>query len=186
MAVSTSPVPASIRGGATGTNWMTRQAAGEKNQRRAQPAGRPRGATNSQIRVMISTAKCSAEVVQVKELDDQRVRQEGLLEGGLAGQVQHPFEMPDPPAPAQRAAGPDEAERARVLPQREQPEDQRGLLAEHAYRGQPGPPRGGAWPPRPPRRQRPRSPLPATRAPGRSSRPGDDLTVTSIRLAHEA
>ena len=43
-------------------------------------------------------------VVEVEELDEQRMRQEEPLDRRLAWQVDRPLEPPDPPRPAERAA----------------------------------------------------------------------------------
>ena len=77
-------------------------------------------------------------VVQVERLDDQRVRQDEPLHGGLAGQVQDPLRVPQPAAPGQAAGRRQNRERPRVLPEREQPEQQRRLTAEPPGRDQPG------------------------------------------------
>ena len=43
-------------------------------------------------------------VVEVEELDEQRMRQEKPLDRRLAWQVGRPLELPDPAGPAERAA----------------------------------------------------------------------------------
>jgi len=80
-------------------------------------------------------------VVQIESLHDQRMRQERLLQAGLARQVQHALEMPDPAPARQRAVRPHDRKGPGELPEREQPEHQRGLLGEHRDGGQPRPSR---------------------------------------------
>jgi hypothetical protein len=66
-------------------------------------------------------------VIEVEDLQQQRVRQEDGLQAGLIGQLPGAFQVPDPACPAQRVVAPEQRERPRDLPEREQPAQQRRL-----------------------------------------------------------
>jgi hypothetical protein len=77
-------------------------------------------------------------VVQVERLDQQRVRQERMLHRDLARQVQQALGVPEPASPGEAAGRRQQRERARVHPEREQAEQQRGLAGEPPRGHQPG------------------------------------------------
>ena len=66
-------------------------------------------------------------VVQVEELDEQRMRQEHALEPRLARHADVALELPDPPRPADGAIGTEGGQRAGVLPEGVKAQDEAGL-----------------------------------------------------------
>ena len=66
-------------------------------------------------------------VVQVEELDEERMRKKETLQPCLARQANVPLEPPDPAGPADRAIGTEGGQRSGILPQRVQAQDEAGL-----------------------------------------------------------
>src|SRR5215469_9013889 len=81
--------------------------------------------------------KVEQVVIQVEELNEQRMWQKDALNGRLARHLEYTLDMPDPASPAERSAGAHEGKGAGVLPERKQPHDERGFLGKERSWGQP-------------------------------------------------
>lgn len=66
-------------------------------------------------------------VIQVEELDEQRVGQDQPLQPGLARHADVSLELPDPPRPAEGAIRPEGRMRVGQLPERVEAQDESGL-----------------------------------------------------------
>jgi hypothetical protein len=105
--------------------------AGERDERRAPPAVAIPVPDKQPDQARNQDGKVQRVVVEVEELDQQRMREEHSLERGLARQPDHALEVPDPPGSGKRAARPHDGERASEIPQGEQAQQQSGLLRDH-------------------------------------------------------
>jgi len=113
-------------------------------------------------------------VVEVADLHEQGIRQEGVLHRHLAREVQHPLGVPHPLGMADRAGHTRDRQLGRALPQGEQPEHDRGFTRDATDRPQglpPGPQRRHGHRGEPHRQQRRGSPRDPEARHGRQSAP---------------